>query len=167
MSEAEALVKREKLGKEFGDLQDLLYAAGLHKVLVVLQGIDTSGKDGSIRNILRYGNAQSVRVASFKVPTDIEQGHDFLWRVHSQVPGSGGMTIFNRSHYEDVLVVRVHELVKKDVWKARYDHINAFEKLLADSGTVILKFFLHISKDEQERRLLDREANPDKAFKLM
>ncbi|MDQ2987226.1 MAG: polyphosphate kinase 2 family protein, partial [Armatimonadota bacterium] len=145
-----------ELGKELDELEDLLFYAGQHSVLVVLQGRDTAGKDGSIRTILRFVNGQSCRVSPFKVPTELELSHDFLWRVHQQVPEKGSMAIFNRSHYEDVLVVRVHNLAPKEVWSKRYDQINSFEKLLADSNTIILKFLLCISKDEQEQRLLAR-----------
>lgn len=157
---------RAKLGEEFNELQQLLYAAGDIAVLVVLQGRDTSGKDGAIRRILDYANIQSCSVAAFKVPTEKERAHDFLWRVHAEAPPRGGITIFNRSHYEDVLVVRVHDLAPKEVWKKRFDHINSFEKLLTDSRTLVLKFFLNISKEEQERRLLDREEDVTKSWKL-
>lgn len=162
----EALQKTEELAKEMEELLDLLFYAGKHSLLIVLQGMDTSGKDGTIRHILNYSNAQSCKVAPFKVPTPLELSHDFLWRVHQQAPPRGGITVFNRSHYEDVLVVRVHELVKKDVWKKRYETINAFESLLAESGTIILKFFLHITKKEQEERLREREQDVEKAWKL-
>lgn len=166
LTEEEGRSELKKLGEKMADLQDLLYAAGKHSLLIILQGMDTSGKDGAIRNILSFCSMQSCRVAPFKVPTPAELGHDFLWRVHAQAPGKSEMVIFNRSHYEDVLVVRVHDLVPKDRWKARYKQINAFEELLASSGTIILKFFLHISKDEQKERLLAREQNPEKSFKL-
>jgi PPK2 family polyphosphate:nucleotide phosphotransferase len=155
-----------ELNAELDALQEELHAAGTHSVLMVLQGMDTSGKDGAIRNVMTNLNPQGVRVESFKVPTDEELAHDFLWRVHKVTPGKGQFGVFNRSHYEDVLVVRVHELVPEQVWKARYDHINAFEALLADSGTIVLKFFLHISKDEQEKRLREREQEVGKAWKL-
>jgi PPK2 family polyphosphate:nucleotide phosphotransferase len=161
---AEAL--HAELGKKVEVLQELMYAANRNSLLIILQGMDTSGKDGSIRNILNFVNVQSCRVESFKQPSALELSHDFLWRVHAKVPGSGGMTIFNRSHYEDVLVVRVHEIVTRSVCKKRYDQINQFEELLVDSGTVILKFFLHISKDEQQARLLAREDDADKSWKL-
>ncbi|HRI44005.1 MAG TPA: hypothetical protein PLL78_08510 [Fimbriimonadaceae bacterium] len=154
------------LAKRLDELDDLHYEAGMNSVLIVLQGRDTSGKDGTIRFLLSSLNAQGCRVAPFKVPTPIELAHDFLWRVHAVTPPKGGMTIFNRSHYEDVLVVRVHSLVPEAVWRPRYEHIDAFERLLADSGTIILKFMLHISKEEQERRLLDRENEVQKAWKL-
>jgi PPK2 family polyphosphate:nucleotide phosphotransferase len=163
----EAGLKRfAELNAELDALQEELHAAGTHSVLMVLQGMDTSGKDGAIRSVMDNLNPQGVRVESFKVPTDEELAHDFLWRVHKVTPGRGTFGVFNRSHYEDVLVVRVHELAPEKVWKARYDHINAFEALLADSGTIILKFFLHISKDEQEKRLREREEEVGKAWKL-
>lgn len=155
-----------KLGDELAELQDLMYAAQETPVLIVLQGMDTSGKDGTIRKVIGHMNPQSCRVASFKVPTPLEMAHDFLWRIHSETPAKGNAVVFNRSHYEDVLVVRVHKLVPPDVWQKRYDDIINFEQLLADSGTVILKFFLHISKDEQKERLLAREKDPTKSWKL-
>nr|MBA2681606.1 polyphosphate kinase 2 family protein [Ktedonobacteraceae bacterium] len=156
----------QELGKELDELQELLYAAQQHSVLVVLQGMDTSGKDGTIRHVMSHVNPQSCSVHSFKQPTQEEALHDFLWRIHKVVPPRGVIEIFNRSHYEDVLVVRVHDLVPKSVWSERYKEINHFEKLLADSNTIILKFFLHISKDEQQRRLLAREQDKDKAWKI-
>ena len=154
------------LSKRLTELQELLYAAGQHSLLIVLQGRDTSGKDGTIKAVMGPLNALGCNVASFKVPTEKERAHDFLWRVHQQTPGRGEITIFNRSHYEDVLVVRVHELAPKPVWQARYAHINAFEKLVAESQTIILKFYLHISKAEQEQRLIEREQDTTKAWKL-
>lgn len=165
-SEEEAEKQAEVLGKKLTELQELLYAAGKTPLLIVLQGRDTAGKDGTIRFLLRYLNAQSTNVAPFKVPTLKELAHDYLWRVHQVTPGKGETVIFNRSHYEDVLVVRVHELVPEAVWSKRFTHINNFEKLLTDNGVVILKFFLHISKEEQEERLLEREQDPTKAWKL-
>ncbi len=156
----------KELGEEMGDLQELLFAAGQHALLIVLQGRDTAGKDGSIRHMLNYVNVQSTRVHPFKVPTPQELAHDFLWRVHDKTPGKGEIAIFNRSHYEDVLVVRVHDLAPEEVWQKRYEHINAFERLLADSRTIIIKFMLHISKEEQEERLLAREQETEKAWKL-
>lgn len=166
LSKEEAIEKLAKLGAKLRDLQELHFAAGENPLLIVLQGCDTSGKDGTIRNIMQYMNPQSTRVASFKVPTPIELAHDFLWRIHQQTPGKGETVIFNRSHYEDVLVVRVHEFVKKEVWKERYETINEFEESLVDSGTIVLKFFLYISKDEQEKRLIERQGDPTKAWKL-
>lgn len=147
-------------------LQELLYAEGKHKVLVVLQGMDTSGKDGTIAKVFEGVNPLGVHVASFKVPTEEELRHDFLWRVHAKVPGKGEIVIFNRSHYEDVLVVRVHEIVPKPVWRSRYDQINQFERMLSESGTTILKFFLHIDRDEQKKRLQARLDDPEKRWKF-
>jgi len=165
--EKEAGVARlAELGAELSELTELLFAAGTHSLLVILQGRDTSGKDGSIRGILGRTNVQSTRVVPFKVPTPAEAAHDFLWRVHAHTPARGEIAIFNRSHYEDVLVVRVHDLAPESVWKARYDHINHFEKLLTESDVIIVKAYLHISMKAQEERLLEREADPNKAWKL-
>lgn len=147
-------------------LQELLYAEGKQKVLIVLQATDTGGKDGTIRHVFDGVNPQGVKVASFKKPTEEELAHDYLWRIHKQTPAKGEITIFNRSHYEDVLVVRVHDLVPKKVWSRRYEHINAFEKMLADEGTTILKFYLHIDKDEQKERLQARLDEPHKNWKF-
>jgi len=155
-----------KLNAKLEELQERLYAEHKHPILIVLQGMDTSGKDGVIRSVFEGVNPQGVRVASFKVPTPMELDHDYLWRVHQQTPGKGEMVIFNRSHYEDVLVVRIHELVPMKVWKKRYEQINHFEQMLADEGTLILKFFLHISKDEQKTRLLERIDIPEKNWKF-
>ena len=154
------------LNDRLESLQELLYAEGKHKVLVVLQAMDTGGKDGTIRHVFDGVNPQGVKVASFKKPTPNELAHDYLWRVHRHTPGSGEITIFNRSHYEDVLVVRVHELVPEERWRRRYDQINAFEQLLAEEGTTILKFFLHISKEEQAERLRARLDEPTKQWKF-
>lgn len=158
--------KTAEIIEELIELQELLYAATQQSVLIILQGRDTSGKDGTIRQVAGPLNSQSCSVASFKVPTEEELAHDCLWRVHAQTPPTGHIKIFNRSHYEDVLVVRVHKLVPKEVWNPRYEHIKAFERLLTDSGTIILKFYLHISKKEQEKRLLEREEDPTKSWKL-
>lgn len=147
-------------------LQELLYADGRHKLLVVLQATDTGGKDGTIRRVFDGVNPAGVRVAAFKRPTPRELSHDYLWRVHRHTPGNGEMVIFNRSHYEDVLVVRVHGLVPEERWRRRYDHINAFERLLADEGTTIVKFFLHVSKEEQRERLQARLDDPTKHWKF-
>ena len=155
-----------KLNDELEALQELLFAQARHKVLIVLQGMDTSGKDGVIRRVFEGVNPQGVRVASFKVPTAPEMARDYLWRVHQQVPARGEMVIFNRSHYEDVLVVRVHNLVPPEQWQRRYEQINAFERLLAEEGTTILKFFLHIDMEEQRERLLARLDEPDKRWKF-
>lgn len=171
--EYDAGLKREEgeaqlveLCRELTELQELLYASSDRSVLIVLQGRDTSGKDGTIKTVMGPLNSLGCNVASFKVPTDNELAHDFLWRVHQQTPGKGEITIFNRSHYEDVLVVRVHKIVPERVWRKRYEHINNFETLLADSGAIILKFYLHISKREQEQRLLEREGDRTKYWKL-
>lgn len=129
----------------------MLYSENKHKVLIVLQAMDSGGKDGTIQSIFKGVNPQGVSVASFKVPTPVELGHDYLWRVHEKTPRTGEMVIFNRSHYEDVLVARVHNLVLKKVWKKRFEHITQFEKLLVDEGITILKFFLNISKEEQKK----------------
>jgi PPK2 family polyphosphate:nucleotide phosphotransferase len=155
-----------ELSEELDELQELLYAAGTHALLIVLQGMDTSGKDGTIRAAFAAMDPQGVRVAGFKAPTPAELAHDFLWRAHRETPERGMVTIFNRSHYEDVLVVRVKGLVAKEVWEQRYDQINAFERLLSENNTLIVKFFLHISKEEQRERLLAREEDVRKAWKL-
>jgi PPK2 family polyphosphate:nucleotide phosphotransferase len=154
------------LRKRLRELQNVLYAEHRHALLIVLQAMDAGGKDGTIRHVMRGVNPQGVRVTSFKAPTPDELDHDFLWRIHPHVPGKGMIGIFNRSHYEDVLVVRVAKLASENVWEARYDHINAFERLLADSGVVILKFFLHISKQKQKERFLARLEEPDKRWKF-
>lgn len=156
----------EALEDELAELDDLLYAAREHAMLIVLQGRDTAGKDGTIREILDHCNAQGVRVESFKVPTDEERAHDFLWRVHAKVPAHGQIVLFNRSHYEDVLVPRVHGLLPESTIESRYEAINDFERLLVDNRTILLKFFLNISADEQEQRLLEREKEREKAWKL-
>ena len=147
-------------------LQEVLYAEHKHALLIVLQAMDAGGKDGTIRHVMHGVNPQGVTVTSFKVPTAEELDHDFLWRIHQHAPRKGMIGIFNRSHYEDVLVVRVNELVPRAVWEGRYDHINAFERLLADSGVTILKFFLHISKDEQKERFQARLDDPTKHWKF-
>lgn len=148
------------------ELQARLYAEAERALLVVLQAMDAGGKDGTIKHVMSGVNPQGCSVTSFKVPSAEENSHDFLWRVHKSLPPRGHIGIFNRSHYEDVLVVRVHKLVPKSVWKMRYDQINRFEQLLTELGVVIVKFFLHISKDEQQRRLEARSADPTKAWKL-
>ncbi len=147
-------------------LQELMYAESKQKLLIVLQAMDTGGKDGTIRHVFEGVNPQGVKVASFKQPNPTELAHDYLWRIHKQTPASGQITIFNRSHYEDVLVVRVHNIVPIHVWERRYDHINNFEKLLTDEGTTILKFFLHIDLDEQKERLQARLDEPEKRWKF-
>ena len=147
-------------------LQDRLWAEAKHPVLIVLQGIDASGKDGTVRHVMTAFNPMGCLVTSWKAPTPIELAHDYLWRIHQRTPAKGEISIFNRSHYEDVLVVRVHELVPKDVWSRRYDQINEFERLLVASGTTILKFFLWIDRDEQKARLQARLDDPDKRWKF-
>jgi PPK2 family polyphosphate:nucleotide phosphotransferase len=159
-----ALLKEHR--KALMDLQELLYAENRQQILIVLQGIDTSGKDGVIRNVFGDINPQGTRVVNFKVPTRHELAHDYLWRVHQHTPARGDLVIFNRSHYEDVLVVRVHNLVSEEVWSKRYAHINEFERMLADEGTTILKFFLHISKQRQAERFLARLDRPHKRWKF-
>lgn len=156
----------EQLNRELEQLQELLYAEHKHRLLIVLQATDTGGKDGVIRHVFEGVNPQGVRVANFKVPTALELDHDYLWRVHQQVPGKGEIVIFNRSHYEDVLVVRVHNLVEAKIWKRRYQHICDFEKMLTDEGVTILKFYLHIDLDEQKERLLERLNEPAKLWKF-
>ncbi|HEY2026820.1 MAG TPA: PPK2 family polyphosphate kinase, partial [Gemmatimonadaceae bacterium] len=159
----------EKCDREagrIGELQKVLYADASRALLVVLQGRDASGKDGTVKNVFVVVNPQGCSVTSFKVPTDLEKRHDFLWRVHAAVPPHGMIGIFNRSHYEDVLVPRVHgELTKKE-WTARYDDINAFERMLTRNGVVILKFMLHVSRDEQKRRLIERLTDETKNWKF-
>jgi PPK2 family polyphosphate:nucleotide phosphotransferase len=163
-SKAKAQVRRNVA--RLRELQDVLWAEGKHALLIVLQAMDAGGKDGTIKHVMRGVNPQGCRVTSFKVPTREELAHDYLWRIHKATPERGYIGIFNRSHYEDVLVVRVHNLVPEAVWHQRYDQINDFEKLLADSGTTILKFFLYISRDEQKERFEDRLKDPSKNWKF-
>ncbi len=148
------------------DVQDRLWAEHKHRVLIVLQAIDAGGKDGTIKHVMSGFNPQGVKITGFGVPSEVELAHDYLWRVHQVVPGNGEIAVFNRSHYEDVLVVRVHSFVDEAVWSKRYDQINEFEQMLAASGTTILKFFLHISADEQLGRLRDRYDDPTKRWKF-
>ncbi len=155
----------EDIGR-MAELEVRLYAEHRRSLLIVLQGIDASGKDGTIKHVMSGLNPQSCRVHSFKKPVGEEAEHDFLWRIHRALPGKGEIGIFNRSHYEDVLVPRVHQLVPKEVWKQRYEQINHFEQEVAENGTEILKFFLHISKDEQRRRFQERLDDPSKHWKL-
>jgi PPK2 family polyphosphate:nucleotide phosphotransferase len=156
----------DRLQARLCELQEMLYAQGTQSVLIVLQAMDTGGKDGTIKKVFENINPAGVQVTSFKTPTTHELAHDFLWRVHQNTPPQGMIGIFNRSHYEDVLVVRVNQLVLSAVWKLRYEHINHFERLLADSGTRILKFYLHISKKEQKERLQARLDDPSKHWKF-
>ncbi len=158
------LVAKDK--KDLIGLQELLYAEGKHALLLVIQAMDTGGKDGCIEHVMQGVNPQGCTVTSFKVPSAEELAHDYLWRIHKAVPPKRMIGIFNRSHYEDVLVVRVHELVSKEVWSKRYEQINEFERLLTENGVTILKFFLHISKEEQKRRLQARLDDPTKHWKF-
>ncbi len=161
-----AKAETKELNKKLEDLQELLYAEDKHTVLVILQAMDAGGKDGTIRKVFEHVNPQGVKVASFKKPTAEELAHDYLWRIHKHTPGTGMITIFNRSHYEDVLVVRVWDLVPEARWAKRYQHIVNFEQMLADEGTTIVKFYLHIDKEEQKSRLQARLDNPNKHWKF-
>jgi PPK2 family polyphosphate:nucleotide phosphotransferase len=161
-----ARVETQELQSRMRDLQERLYAQGTKALLIVLQAMDTGGKDGAIKKVFEGINPQGVQVTAFKAPTPGELAQDFLWRVHIHTPPKGYIGIFNRSHYEDVLVVRVNKLVSKSVWQKRFEHLNNFERLLAESGTRIIKFYLHISKDEQKERLQARLDNPEKNWKF-
>lgn len=164
--EAKAKQETERLREQLIELQEKLYADGRYSLLVVLQAMDTGGKDGTIRRVFSGVNPAGVRVARFKAPAPVELAHDFLWRVHAQTPETGEIAIFNRSHYEDVLAVRVNDLVPTEVWRRRYGHIRNFESLLNDAGTSIVKFYLHIDSNEQRKRLQDRLDKPDKRWKF-
>jgi PPK2 family polyphosphate:nucleotide phosphotransferase len=164
--EAAARAKLARDIERLAELQDVLYADGRYAVLVVLQGMDTAGKDGTIKHVMSGVNPNGCQVVPFKVPTEEEAAHDFLWRAHRAAPPRRHITIFNRSHYEDVIVPRVHRTLPRAVVKARYEQINAFEHHLAENATVVLKFFLHISKAEQRRRLLGRLTDPTKSWKF-
>lgn len=161
-----AVTELEELRADLNPLQQQLYASGKYGMLVVLQGMDTSGKDGICRNVVSAFNPQGVQITSFKAPTEEELAHDFMWRIHKAVPRRGMVGIFNRSHYEDVLVVRVESIVPEAVWRKRYDIINDFESCLVDNKIVVIKFFLHLSKEEQRRRLADRLADPTEYWKF-
>lgn len=154
------------LNERLSLLQERLWAESKRSVLVVIQAIDTGGKDGTIRSVLSGVNPQGVRVVGFGKPNEVELAHDYLWRIHRETPPDGYIKVFNRSHYEDVLVVRVHQLVTEDVWSRRYGHIRDFERMLADEGTTIVKLYLNISKDEQRKRLQARLDEPDKHWKF-
>lgn len=166
LSKEDALALTDNYKARIAEQQDVLYAQGKYALLIILQAMDAAGKDSTIRHMLTGVNPQGVRVVSFKAPTPQELAQDFLWRVHQQTPPKGFIGVFNRSHYEDVLVVRVNELVPERVWRKRYAHINAFESLLADSGTRILKFYLNISKAEQKKQLQERLEDPKKHWKF-
>ncbi len=160
-------VKKEtqKLKFKLEELQNLLYAEGKHALLIVMQGMDASGKDGAVKNVFDSVNPMGCRVISFKQPSTLESKHDFLWRIHKEVPEKGMIYVFNRSHYEDVIVQRVHKWVNEKTIKQRFDHINNFEKLLIENDTAVLKFYLHVSKDEQLQRLEERLSDPTKMWK--
>lgn len=162
----EGKVRVEELNARLEQLQELLYAEGKQRLLVVLQAMDAGGKDGTIRHVFDGVNPSGVRAPAFKRPTGKELAHDYLWRVHQEVPGDGEVVIFNRSHYEDVLVVRVMDIVPEQRWRKRYEHIVDFERMLADEGTTIVKIYLHISKEEQQERLQDRLDIPEKNWKF-
>jgi PPK2 family polyphosphate:nucleotide phosphotransferase len=161
-----AVSETEKQMARLADLQDRFWAEAKRSVLVVLQGIDAAGKDGTIQKVMEAFNPQGCVVAAFKVPSPEELAHDYLWRIHKVVPPKGVIGIFNRSHYEDVLVVRVHNIVPRAVWSKRYGEINDFEKMLTDNGTTIVKFFLYIDKDEQRQRFQERFDDPKKRWKF-
>ena len=163
---ADAEAQTIELNARLELLQELLYAEGKHRVLVVLQAMDAGGKDGTIKHVFEHVNPSGVKVVSFKKPSERELARDYLWRVHQHIPANGELTIFDRSHYEDVLVVRVLDLVPKKHWQKRYEHIRSFERMLSDEGTTIIKIFLHISKDEQRERLQDRLDRPEKNWKF-
>ncbi|WP_193211335.1 polyphosphate kinase 2 family protein [Luteolibacter marinus] len=163
---AKSLELFDKLRDELQALQKVLYAQNKHRLLVVLQAMDTGGKDGCVKHVFSRVDPQGVQVKAFKKPNEDDLAHDFLWRVHPHVPGNGQIVIFNRSHYEDILAVRVKKLFGDEVWKRRYRHVIDFERMLAEEGTTIIKIFLHISKDEQKRRLESRLANPGKHWKF-
>ena len=154
------------LAEKISDFQNILYAQKQHKLLIVLQGMDTSGKDGTVRGVFGQINPLGARTVAFKAPSTVEKEHDYLWRVHQEVPAKGEIVIFNRSHYEDVLITRVHDWIDQKECERRYKQIRDFESMLAETGTVILKFFLHISKAEQKQRLEERLADPDKHWKF-
>jgi PPK2 family polyphosphate:nucleotide phosphotransferase len=166
--ESETAVAEElkKYSQRLTELQAVMYAENKHALLIVLQAMDGGGKDGTIHHVMSAMNPQGCSVVGFKVPTAEELAHDYLWRIHKNTPAKGHITVFNRSHYEDVLVVRVHNLVPQEVWSKRYNEINAFERELANSGTTIVKFFLHIDKEEQLNRFHDRLDQPDKQWKI-
>ena len=165
-SSEEADLELDRITRQISDLQKIFYAESRHSLLIVLQAMDTGGKDGTVKHVFGPLNPQGVLVNSFKAPSPEELAHDFLWRIHAEVPKKGMIGIFNRSHYEDVLIVRVHDMVPKKEVNRRYGQINAFEKYLAENGVSILKFYLHISKKEQKERLLARLELPDKQWKF-
>ena len=163
---AQDALELEKLATEINALQDILHAQAKHKVLLLIQGMDASGKDGTIKHVFSECDPLGIRLASFKAPTPEELAHDYLWRVHAQVPQKGEIVIFNRSHYEDVLIVKVHDWIDDAECERRYAQINDFERMLTETGTVIIKCYLHISKEEQKQRMLDRLNDPTKTWKF-
>ena len=165
-TKGEAVVELNALRTQLTDLQRRFFVDRSKKLLIVLQGMDTSGKNGTIRHVFRGVNPQGVHVSSFEKPSRRELSHDFLWRVHKRTPANGEITIFDRSHYEDILAVRVNHLKPKSIWKKRYNHINNFQQLLVDEGTIILKFFLHIDQETQKQRLQERLDIPAKNWKF-
>ncbi len=165
-NKAEDALLLEKLATEINALQDILHAQAKHKVLLILQGMDASGKDGTVRHVFSECDPLGIRLASFKGPTPEELAHDYLWRVHKQVPQKGEIVIFNRSHYEDVLIVKVHDWIDEAECKRRYAQINDFERMLSETGTVIIKCYLHISKEEQKVRMQERLSDPTKTWKF-
>ncbi|MCL5098888.1 MAG: polyphosphate kinase 2 family protein [Candidatus Omnitrophica bacterium] len=166
MDKEDAKSQTIKWGQRIGELQHLLYANARHALVVLFQGMDASGKDGAVRRVLEFVNPAGVQTANFKIPSAEEIAHDYLWRVHHAVPRYGYIGVFNRSHYEDVLIVRVLNLQPPEVWKERFDQINAFEKFLADNRILLLKFFLHIGKSEQADRFKERLDDPSKNWKF-
>jgi PPK2 family polyphosphate:nucleotide phosphotransferase len=166
VSQEQAAAQLPLLQRRLSDLQDLLYGAGTQSVLVILQGMDTSGKDGTIKHVMSQVNPIGCDVTSFRAPIDVELRHDFLWRIHQRTPARGMLAIFNRSQYEDVVTARVRKVISAQECRQRYLDINAFELALHHGGTLLLKFFLHISKEEQRKRLLAREDDKDKSWKL-
>jgi PPK2 family polyphosphate:nucleotide phosphotransferase len=159
-------VLKQNLKKRMSELQYRLYAERKNGLLIVFQGIDTSGKDSTIRHVISAFNPQSCAVKAFKEPTTEDLSHDFLWRIHKRAPSRGEIVVFNRSHYEDIIQPRVHKTIHKSIWSQRYEHINAFERCLSDNSIKIIKFFLHISKEEQRKRLEERMNDPSKQWKV-
>src|SRR5688572_17202325 len=166
LDKTETKKKTDDLTQRIGDLQDLLYANSRHAILLVFQGLDASGKDGAVRSVLEHVNPGGVETANFKVPSDEERAHDFLWRIHKAVPRLGNIGVFNRSHYEAVLAERVLKIVPEKIWSARYQQIVDFERMLTENNVTLLKFYLHISKAEQAKRFEERLSHPHKYWKF-
>ena len=166
LDKAETKKQTDELGLRLGRLQPMLYANARHAVLLIFQGMDASGKDGSVRTVLQHVNPAGVETANFKVPSAEELAHDYLWRIHHAVPRRGNIGVFNRSHYESVLAERVLELVPRKIWSKRYQQIVNFERMLVENGVIVLKFYLHISRDEQAARFKERLSNPEKFWKF-